>query len=206
MSTRWEDRTRPAARAGQAQYAPVVPVTRSPDDVASAMATPDGHASATPKPLAVARPDMSDRLGLRHEGDQLVLDIEPLDMAIPVISRRTRFRTSEAAGWVNSFHRAFGLPRRAEPGLDVGTAALLALRTRLLDEETTEFADSAARRDLIGMADALADVVYVAYGTALTLGVDLDAEIRPALRKMAETETDPAVRSALAAVDALPRP
>ena len=52
------------------------------------------------------------------------------------------------------------------------------LRTRLLDEETAEFADAAAREDLVGMADALADVVYVAYGSALTFGIDLDAVLR----------------------------
>ena len=31
------------------------------------------------------------------------------------------------------------------------------------------------RGDLVGIADALADIVYVAYGTALTYGIDLDA-------------------------------
>ena len=30
------------------------------------------------------------------------------------------------------------------------------------------------RRDLVGMADALADIVYVAYGTAISFGLDLD--------------------------------
>ena len=36
----------------------------------------------------------------------------------------------------------------------------------------------AEKADLIGIADALADIVYVVYGTALTYGIDLDSVLR----------------------------
>jgi predicted HAD superfamily Cof-like phosphohydrolase len=97
---------------------------------------------------------------------------------MPVLGVTRGRRPSEIAGLVDAFHRAFGLPRRREPSLEGIDRGLVELRTRLLDEETAEFADAAARRDLVGMADALADVVYVAYGSALTFGLDLDAVLR----------------------------
>lgn len=81
---------------------------------------------------------------------------------------------SRIAGSVFAFHRAFGLPAQRQPSLAGVSNDLLRLRERLLDEETGEFALASHRRDLVGMADALADVVYVAYGTAVTLGLDLD--------------------------------
>lgn len=83
-------------------------------------------------------------------------------------------RRSPAAVSVSDFHRWFGLPHRSLPGLEGVPSTLLELRVALLQEEVEEFADAAEERDLVGMADALADVVYVAYGAAVTLGVDLD--------------------------------
>lgn len=91
------------------------------------------------------------------------------------VDRRLSPGRVAAAVW--SFHRAFGLPRQAIPCVDTVPNSLLRLRERLLDEETSEFAVAAHRRDLVGMADALADIVYVAYGTAVTLGIDLDAVV-----------------------------
>jgi predicted HAD superfamily Cof-like phosphohydrolase len=44
----------------------------------------------------------------------------------------------------------------------------------LLKEEVKEFIDAAADADLGGIADALADIVCVVYGTAVTYGIDLD--------------------------------
>jgi predicted HAD superfamily Cof-like phosphohydrolase len=79
--------------------------------------------------------------------------------------------------FVARFHEAFGLPRAPRP--DVGIPAELAkLRVDLLVEETGEFADASARSDIVAIADALADIVYVAYGTAVTYGIDLDAALR----------------------------
>ncbi len=119
-----------------------------------------------------------DRVKVLCEGEQLVFDIESHELPTPLLSLRRRRTPSEIAALVNAFHRAFGLPRRRSASLEGVDRALIELRTRLLDEETAEFADAAARRDLVGMADALADIVYVAYGTALSFGLDLDALLR----------------------------
>jgi predicted HAD superfamily Cof-like phosphohydrolase len=52
------------------------------------------------------------------------------------------------------------------------------LRIALLEEDTGESVIAAGKGDPAAIADALADVVYVAYGTALTYGIDLDAVLR----------------------------
>lgn len=77
---------------------------------------------------------------------------------------------------VLQFHEAFDLPREPLP-TDQVADALAELRVRLLREEVEEFADAAHGRDLVAVADALADIVYVAYGAAVTYGIDLDAVV-----------------------------
>lgn len=78
---------------------------------------------------------------------------------------------------VLEFHEAFDLPREPTPTVHVSDL-LAALRVNLLQEEVGEFVEASEKRDLIAIADALADVVYVAYGSAITYGIDLDAVIR----------------------------
>lgn len=81
---------------------------------------------------------------------------------------------SDAMSAVAAFHAAFDLPRQLSPSLNVSDE-LAQLRVDLLVEEVGEFADATKRRDLVAMADALGDIVYVAYGAAVTYGMDLDA-------------------------------
>lgn len=75
-------------------------------------------------------------------------------------------------GYAREFHRAFLLDMDQEFDPD---ADLFALRCRLLGEETLEVMGAKTRAEL---AKELADVVYVAAGTAMTYGVDLDWAIR----------------------------
>ncbi|TFC86579.1 nucleotide pyrophosphohydrolase [Cryobacterium sp. TMT4-31] len=78
---------------------------------------------------------------------------------------------------VGAFHTAFNLPRHLRPQerIPVGLAQL---RIALLEEEVGEFRVAAESGDLVGVADALADILYVVYGSALTYGIDLDAVVR----------------------------
>lgn len=76
---------------------------------------------------------------------------------------------------VTEFHRAFGLPVATRPDLDAAPADVRELRRRLLAEEFDEYIDAERADDLVEVADALADMVYVAFGTALTYGIDLNA-------------------------------
>jgi predicted HAD superfamily Cof-like phosphohydrolase len=103
----------------------------------------------------------------------------------------------DVAADVREFHEAFSLPMGQEPsvGIDFDLAKL---RVALLEEEVTEFVDASANADIIGIADALADIVYVAYGTALTYGIDLNAVLREVHRSnMSKLDQDgrPILRS-----------
>jgi predicted HAD superfamily Cof-like phosphohydrolase len=87
---------------------------------------------------------------------------------------------SEVMRMMVEFHRGYELPMAAMP-VDPKTLSgeLVQLRLDLHMEESEELVKAAwHERDLIGVVDALADIVYVAYGTALTYGIDLDAVLR----------------------------
>lgn len=77
---------------------------------------------------------------------------------------------------VEQFHLTFGVPIRREPTLLVPSSEK-ELRVHLLEEELCEFEDAVEADDLVGVADGLADIAYVLYGTALTFGIDLDAVV-----------------------------
>jgi predicted HAD superfamily Cof-like phosphohydrolase len=95
-----------------------------------------------------------------------------------------------AAASLAQFHRAFNLPMRQMPSADIDHA-LARLRVALLEEEVGEFVAASERSDLLGIADALADIVYVAYGTALTYGIDLDAVLQEVHRSnMSKLDSD----------------
>ncbi|GGM98952.1 MazG nucleotide pyrophosphohydrolase domain-containing protein [Streptomyces fuscichromogenes] len=80
---------------------------------------------------------------------------------------------SSPARLVREFHHAFGLDVRTTPA-EV-SPELAAHRGELLAEEAAEVAEVAVEGPLDRLAHELADVVYVAYGTALVHGIDLDA-------------------------------
>lgn len=72
---------------------------------------------------------------------------------------------------VAEFHRRFGL--QAPETLDVEHFPG-ALRVRLIQEEAEEFAEAVRDGDVPEMVDALCDLLYVTYGAAVALGVDLE--------------------------------
>ena len=78
---------------------------------------------------------------------------------------------------VFEFHVAFGLPRADRPTMDV-TDDLAALRNALLKEESAELITACEQRDLVAIADGIADVLYVVFGTAVTYGLDAASLVR----------------------------
>lgn len=72
---------------------------------------------------------------------------------------------------VKEFHDKFGLPDGSENVL-LDNKELQQFRLAFLREEIDELETALAERDLVGIFDALLDLVYVAYGTALCAGIN----------------------------------
>lgn len=76
-----------------------------------------------------------------------------------------------AQGLVLEFHRTYGLAIRETPQFDIPEKEM---RMSLIAEEVEELQEAYDEGDLVGMADAWADLIYVVYGAAMTHGVNLD--------------------------------
>lgn len=72
---------------------------------------------------------------------------------------------------VHEFHQMCGLGYPERPSLEGFPGEL---RVRLIEEEADEFAEAVRDSDMVGMIDALCDLLYVTYGAAVCLGVDLE--------------------------------
>ena len=73
---------------------------------------------------------------------------------------------------VGDFMEAFGQDVQFEPTWpDFNTREL---RLELIQEELDELSDAVADRDMIQIADALTDLLYVVYGAGHAFGLDLD--------------------------------
>ena len=77
----------------------------------------------------------------------------------------------EAIGHVRTFHEAFGIPNAEAPTATIGDREAL-LRYKLIREENEEYLDAALRGDLVEVADALGDILYILCGTLLKHGLE----------------------------------
>ena len=77
----------------------------------------------------------------------------------------------EATKHVRDFHDAFGIPNATSPVGDIGVREAL-LRYKLIREENEEYLDAALRGDLLEVADALGDILYILCGTLLKHGLE----------------------------------
>lgn len=82
---------------------------------------------------------------------------------------------SRIAQQVREFHEVFGCDIAPHP--TPGTWELRDLRAGLIEEEFDELLDAMGAQDIVEMADALGDLLYVTYGAALAFGIDLDAVV-----------------------------
>ena len=74
---------------------------------------------------------------------------------------------------VKQFHVAYGVPYSVKASLP--DEARRKLRRKLLCEEFIEYLEGEQYDDLVEIADGLADMLYIAFGTALEYGIDLHA-------------------------------
>ena len=81
---------------------------------------------------------------------------------------------------VNIFMDAFGQEVKRSPEFpDLDTVAL---RYELIKEELQELFVAMAEKDIVEVADALTDILYVTYGAGHAFGIDLDACFREVQR------------------------
>ncbi|MBK8500305.1 MAG: nucleoside triphosphate pyrophosphohydrolase family protein [Flavobacteriales bacterium] len=78
---------------------------------------------------------------------------------------------SEAAEHVRAFHDAFGIANADAPNGAIGDRDAL-LRYKLIREENEEYLDAAMKGDLVEVADALGDILYILCGTLLKHGLE----------------------------------
>lgn len=90
---------------------------------------------------------------------------------------------------VKAFHRATDVPVADRPGWP--PQRRVTLRSDLIDEETWEFTVACINQDMAGVADALADIIYVCIGTALEFGIPLD-DVWNAVHASNMAKVDPA--------------
>jgi predicted HAD superfamily Cof-like phosphohydrolase len=73
---------------------------------------------------------------------------------------------------VKDFHQAFG--QRVGENPELPSKEERELRRKLLAEEYTEYVVAEYHNDIVEIADALADIIYIAAGTAVSYGIPLD--------------------------------
>ena len=72
---------------------------------------------------------------------------------------------------VRQFHDSFGISNAEGPTGDIGLDGAL-LRYRLMREENEEYLEAAKSGDLVEVADALGDMLYILCGTMLKHGLE----------------------------------
>lgn len=85
-------------------------------------------------------------------------------------------------------HRVQRLVTNLSPTLNVPDA-IKSLRCALIEEEAAEFRAALDADDLVEVADALADLLYVVYGAALTFGIPI-AEVFAEVHRSNMTKLD----------------
>ena len=71
---------------------------------------------------------------------------------------------------VREFHNAFGITNLYKPNSNLSKEVFL-LRHRLMHEENEEYLEACKNGDLVEIADALGDMMYILCGTILSHGL-----------------------------------
>ena len=73
---------------------------------------------------------------------------------------------------VKTFMEIFGQEVKSKPSFS--SEKINDLRYNLIKEELTEFKEAIDKKDLLEVADALTDLLYVTYGAGHAFGINLD--------------------------------
>ncbi len=100
---------------------------------------------------------------------------------------------------VREFHDSFGIENKNSPTVEVSYETKL-LRYKLMREENEEYLEAAQSGDLVEVADALGDMLYILCGTILSHGlqhkiVDVFEEIQKSNMSKLDADGRPIYRS-----------
>ena len=87
-----------------------------------------------------------------------------------VIFSETIKKMQDQLNAVAAFHKAFGVEVAQTPTTNI-TTDIANLRHRLMAEENEEYLEAVNDNDLVEVADALGDMLYILCGTILTHGM-----------------------------------
>ena len=73
---------------------------------------------------------------------------------------------------VGTFMKTFGQEVKTKPSFS--TEKINKLRVNLIKEELSELTEAMNNKDLLEVADALTDILYLTYGAGHAFGIDLD--------------------------------
>lgn len=123
------------------------------------------------------------------------LTVGAVEMLIEYIKHRWWHRSMKGLlADVRAFHKATDTPIRYAPVFPANDRVVL--RVKLIVEEAEEFTNAVASYDIIEVADALADLIYVAVGTALEFGIPLD-KVWDEVQRSNMSKLDPATGKAI---------
>ena len=74
---------------------------------------------------------------------------------------------------VKTFMQTFGQEVKSKPSFS--SDKINELRYNLINEELEELKQAMANKDILEVADALTDILYVTYGAGHAFGIDLDS-------------------------------
>ena len=78
-------------------------------------------------------------------------------------------------GRIKDFHKVFGVPMANEPTHI--PAIDFVRRLTLITSEVGELGDAVRQQDIVEIADALGDILYVTFGMAVEMGIPIDRVI-----------------------------
>ena len=97
---------------------------------------------------------------------------------------------------VMEFHKAFEQPAPNQMQIDIAETnkKLCDFRISLIEEEFNELKYAIKTNNFNEIRDAIADILYVVYGTAVSMGIDADADFKIVhesnMSKLCDTEED----------------
>lgn len=83
---------------------------------------------------------------------------------------KNKLSLQDSIDMVSQFHDSFGITNLENPTAEIGSKTLK-LRYDLMKEENEEYLEAAQNGDLVEVADALGDMLYILCGTILAHGM-----------------------------------